>query len=321
MILSTQKNIFKTYALIIFLLTLIISYSCNTVTASEGIKNSKDINTLDDKPRNTSEELKKYWFDGNAEITSFNLKQARYGEIHEGTAVLIYVTEPFSKTANTKADYNKPDNVPVLKLNTSKKFTTGIYPYSMMNSTFFPFEGDNVSIKISSSIQEWCGMTYTEMKTEETDLTFNLHSYFEGASFQSKKIKKTILEDDLWSLIRLNPNELPIGKQTVIPSMFYLNSLHKDFKPYKANLSKIKNKETIQYTIEYPELSRKVIIDFEAEFPNKIIGWNETYESGYGKNKKTLTTEASRIKSLKVDYWAKKFNSNKHLRDSLGLPN
>ena len=38
----------------------------------------------------------KYWYDGKAEISSYKLKQGRYGEIHRGTASLIFVTEPFS---------------------------------------------------------------------------------------------------------------------------------------------------------------------------------------------------------------------------------
>ncbi|MDP7238046.1 MAG: hypothetical protein QGI34_15090, partial [Candidatus Latescibacteria bacterium] len=37
-----------------------------------------------------------YWYQGKAEITSYTLKQARYGEIHDGHVVLIFVTEDFS---------------------------------------------------------------------------------------------------------------------------------------------------------------------------------------------------------------------------------
>jgi len=32
-----------------------------------------------------------YWYTGEAELTSYELKQSRYGEIHEGHAVLIFV--------------------------------------------------------------------------------------------------------------------------------------------------------------------------------------------------------------------------------------
>ena len=311
---SLSKKHLLLFQFFSFFIFTTISYSCLTANATE---NSKS-NTTENTTRSVSEKAKKYWYDGTAEISSFKLKQARYGEIHEGTTTLVYVTEPFSKTSNTKADYANPNNTPVLKLNTTKKFTTGIYPYSMMTSTFFPFEGENQSVKISSSMQEWCGMSYLEMKND-TQLNFSLHSYFEGVSFNDKKITPTLLEDDLWSLIRLNPELLPLENHEVIPSMFYLTSLHKEIKAYKAILSKEKNGDVINYTIQYPELNRKVVINFETKFPNKIMGWTETYESGFGKSKKTLTTKATRLNSLKVDYWNKKTNKDKYLRDSLGL--
>ncbi len=310
------KNSFVVfYKPLSFLFLLNLIYSCINANASEDVKNN---NKLNKKERIVSNTVKKYWYDGNAEISSFHLKQIRYGELHEGTAVLVYVTEPFSKIRNTKADSKHSDNVSVLKLNTTKKFNTGIYPYSMMNSSFFPVEGSNNSLKITSSIQEWCGMTFLEMKNDK-DFNFNLSSYFEGASFKNKKIEKKLLEDDLWSLIRLNPELLPKGELQIIPSMFFLNSMHKKIKSYTANLTLKKESKITSYEISYPELNRKIIIRFKSEFPNKITGWSETYSSDYGANRKTLTTEAKLIKNLKVDYWNKNSNKDKHWRNKLGL--
>ena len=34
-----------------------------------------------------------YWYRGEAELNSYTLEQARYGEIHKGEAVLVFVTE------------------------------------------------------------------------------------------------------------------------------------------------------------------------------------------------------------------------------------
>ena len=45
-----------------------------------------------------------YWYQGKAEITSYTLEQARYGEIHSGHAVLVYVTEDFSRGKQVKLD-------------------------------------------------------------------------------------------------------------------------------------------------------------------------------------------------------------------------
>ena len=81
-----------------------------------------------------------YWHNHGAEITRFELEQSRYGEIHSGHAVLIFVTEPFLPEKQVKADYeaSRKKSIPVLKLNFIKKFNTGIYDYSMMKSVFTP---------------------------------------------------------------------------------------------------------------------------------------------------------------------------------------
>lgn len=42
-----------------------------------------------------NQQFKDYWYAGKAEITSYKLEQARYGELRDGKAVLVYVTEPF----------------------------------------------------------------------------------------------------------------------------------------------------------------------------------------------------------------------------------
>ena len=84
-----------------------------------------------------------YWYQGKAELTSYDLEQARYGEIHPGHAVLIFVTEDFSRSKHVKLDRPQSagdDAVKVLKLNFMKKFNTGIYPYSMMSSMFTPID-------------------------------------------------------------------------------------------------------------------------------------------------------------------------------------
>ena len=74
-------------------------------------------------------DFRQYWYQGKAELTRYNLEQARYGEIHKGESVLIFVTEPFLTDKQVKQE--RPQSGPavsVLKLNLTKKFFTGIYP-------------------------------------------------------------------------------------------------------------------------------------------------------------------------------------------------
>jgi hypothetical protein len=82
------------------------------------------------------EQFKQTWYAGKAEISSYSLEQARYGEIRNGEATLIFVTEDFSADKLVKLDEpaGATDKMRVLKMNMNKKFVTGIYPYSMMLS-------------------------------------------------------------------------------------------------------------------------------------------------------------------------------------------
>ena len=55
---------------------------------------------------------------------------------------------------------------------------TGIYPYSIMTSTFSPIINSKKAIKISFSAQEWCGNTFIQLNNRE-EFDVNFYSYFE----------------------------------------------------------------------------------------------------------------------------------------------
>ena len=260
-----------------------------------------------------------YWYNGQAEISSYTLQQARYGEIHKGSAVLLYVTEPFSIASNAKANRPTTTDPSVLKLNFEKKFTTGIYPYSIMTSTFLPVQQGEHSLKISSTSQEWCGHTYMELRNKK-QFEIQVASYFEGESKNKKLEFKHLLEDDLWSKIRINPAQLPVGKQQLIPSFAYLRLMHQPIKGYEVLIEQVDiGNGLIEYNLEFPDLERRVTIQYEANFPHRIKGWEETYPSGFGANKKMLTTKATLTKTIQVDYWNKNSVNDGSYRKQLGL--
>jgi hypothetical protein len=100
-----------------------------------------------------------YWYQGKAEITAYAVEQERYGEIRKAEQVNIFVTEDFSARKQVKLDDPAAagaDRVPVLKLNTVRRYHTGIYDYSMMQSVFTPVSGDK-TLKTTCSVQDWCG--------------------------------------------------------------------------------------------------------------------------------------------------------------------
>lgn len=210
---------------LLLFLTLTLLFITNTQTAKS-------------QPQpHQNEQFKDYWYAGKAEITSYKLNQARYGKTHDGYAVLIFVTEDFSKKKQVKLDYSskyKNDAVKVLKLNLVKKFNTGIYKYSIMESIFTPVNLNDYpnSLKLTSSMHEWCGHIFTQLNLGNNSYGVNQYSYFESDGDKSFTLPKIFLEDELWTRIRISPQSLPTGK--IIPSLLISRLKHKELKEVNA---------------------------------------------------------------------------------------
>ncbi len=306
---------FKPLCLIGLILLLTLS-SCKKTVSEVSELTEKTLPETETKVKKTplSEEFKAYWYAGDAEITSYQLEQARYGEIREGTAVLVFVTEDVLPEIQVKADTYNKNNTSVLKLNATKNFVTGIYPYSIMQSTFFPVSNDQHALKVSASIQEWCGHVYTQLNNRDT-FEITSHSYFQGEADQEFTLEKTWTENEVWTKLRIDPNSLPTGSFEMIPALEYLRLRHETIKAYSANAS-LKNG---LYTISYPDLNRSLKINFNTQFPFDILGWEETTLSGHGSTSKKLTTKATKLKTIKSAYWTKNNNADQELRETLKL--
>lgn len=276
---------------------------------------SKENNTKE--ARSLSQEFKDYWYSGKAEITSYHLKQERYGELREGTAVTVFVTEDFMPQKQVKTNRYSEKNIPVLKLNTTKKFHTGIYPYSIMTSAFNPVKNTDHAIKVSNSVQEWCGQVYMQINNREK-FEFTGHSYFESEGDQNLSFPKTWMEDELWNLIRIDPEDLPAGDLSIIPSLESLRMRHKDVRAYPAIASLKQGDSLTRYEIKYPGLERNLVIYFNSTFPFEIENWEET-NSGWGNTSERLKTSATRMKRIQSAYWRKNSNADEYLREELGL--
>ncbi len=268
-------------------------------------------------PRNISKEFKNYWYSGTAEITSYSLMQERYGEIREGTAVNIFVTEDFLPDAQVKANNASEENISVMKLNQMKNFNTGIYPYSIMTSTFSPIATKEHPLKITNSVQEWCGQVYMQLNNRE-NFEIESHSYFQGEADQKLSLPKTYLENELWNLIRINPEELPTGDVMIIPSFEYLRLRHKEIREHNAFASLKQGDSITIYTLNYPDLQRQLMLFFSSTFPYEIEKWEEVNAADQNDTLRLKTT-ATKLKRIKSDYWTKNRNENLNLRDSLQL--
>ncbi|MCB4808401.1 septum formation inhibitor Maf [Tamlana sp. 62-3] len=307
--LNKHQKLLSGCIFLLVILTACKSESENTAKLAAVINSKKTTDSVNNitKPKQPlSKDFKTYWYASEAEISSYKLQQYRYGQLREGTAVLVYVTEDFLPKKQVKADNYSKENTPVLKLNATKNFVTGIYPYSIMQSTFYPVANNKHALKVSASIQEWCGHVYTQLNNKD-DFEITTHSYFETEADNTTTLTKNILENELWVQLRVNPKLLPTGELQIIPSLETIRLQHFTLKAYKA-------KATLGsdwYKIDYPELNRTLTINFNAKFPFDIVSWEETVNNN--------ATKATKLKTIKTDYWNKKSIENESLRDSLLL--
>ena len=271
-----------------------------------------------------------YWYNHGAEITRFELEQGRYGEIHPGHAILIFVTEPFLPNIHVKADFesSRKKSIPVLKLNLIKRFNTGIYDYSMMKSVFTPIPTEkqqfSKTLKVSTTRQDWCGHVYLQYNLEVNHYKVKQYSYFEKEGDKTLMIPSVYLEDEIWTRIRIAPETLPLGEMEMVPGSFFTTLRTIELGAENAFAELINTKEgdrgdISQYTVTYPSLQRTLSICFNRNFPYDILSWSETYPSGSGEDAKVLITKAKRTHFVMTDYWSKNSVKDLELREELGL--
>jgi len=276
----------------------------------------------------TSAQFRDYWYNHGAEISRFDLHQMRYGEIHQGDAVTVFVTEKMNPAIQVKADNPGPEDIPILKLSAVRKFFTGIYPYSIMTSILSPVDLKKypLPLKISTSTQEWCGNVYTQMNLHDDEYRVRLQSYFEKEGDQDFKVKKYIPEDAVWNIIRIHPQDLPRGEFFMIPGTVYARLVHRPLAPQKATAAlapveekSLEGKPLVRYELNLPGEQRTLRIFFERDFPYRIHKWEESYPGLAGTPAKDLTTRAVRTHTIMDAYWLHHKNKDLKLLKKLGL--
>jgi hypothetical protein len=254
------------------------------------------------------------WGDGKAEIATYDLKFPRYGEVREGVAVAIFVTETFSDDLRVKADPGRhppSDEFPVLKLNLVQDFPTGLYDYNMMTSVFVALGGGKpagLPVKISFGSQEWCGHVYHQLIVDEREIREDLHSYFDGEADQQRRFKRPpdgFNEDVLYHWARgLAAPVLEAGESVMLPFLPSLQRArleHRRVDWTRATLSRAGNPRTITVpagTFDANAYTAAVengptwTFYVETEEPRRILRW----ETSDGQR-------AEMIASERTAYW------------------
>lgn len=246
-----------------------------------------------------------HWGDGQAELAGYDLVTPRYGAERRGTAVAIFVTEPFSETARVKSDSGHGDDVfQAMKLNLMQDFPTGVYDYHLMTSAFVALEPiggaaglpAGAPVKVSFSAQEWCGHVYQQALFRRDRVEQTLHSYFEGEADAESTLPARpggVSEDALllWARGLAYP-AVAAGESVTVPLLTGLERArlaHVDTRWEEAELSRSGTTreltvpagtfevEEARATIRGPGGERSWSFQVEAAPPHRIVAW-ETSE-------------------------------------------
>jgi hypothetical protein len=308
----------RTLALL-FALPVLFGQCQNPISHSDASPEHNSGTTVD-------QAFKDYWYSGKAELSRYKLQQSRYGEIREGNAVMVFVTEPFLTESQVKKEKETDEpSTTVLKLNKTKDFVTGIYDYHMMTSVFDPIDRENFDgpLKMTTSSQEWCGQSFMQLNQRGDGYEVEGRSYFQEEGDVDKKIEDVLLEDGIWTRIRMGPDKLPKGEHRVLPSGMDIRLMHLGMEAQKAELSKFEprkkdsiypGKKLAGYKVHYQDPERILRIFYETEFPHRIAGW----EILKGEEEK-LWVRAVRTHQIRSPYWKKNARKHRKLRQKLGL--
>jgi hypothetical protein len=268
-----------------------------------------------------------YWTLGKAEVSVYELSQNRYRENHPGQVVSVFVTEDFLTDKQVKNErYTHPNSTWILKNIQLKKFTTGVYDYSLFTSVFTPIDriAFPKTLKVTASSQEWCGTIFTQLNLQENGYRYQQNSYFEKEGDALNDVPQVFLEDEVYTVLRMGPTFLPTGDFEMLPALNFMQLKHLPNSPFAATAvieayteNEFKGAKLYQYRIRMPALKRELRIVFENKAPYKIVGWLDTFPSAF--DKKIRTTKAVLTQQKMLTYWGQNSLRDAALRKELGL--
>lgn len=283
-----------------------------------------------------------WWHDGKAELDGYRYTVTRYGQTRHGQAVLVYVTEPFSKSKNVKVDdaaRNPRDTFDVLKLNLVRDFQTGIYDYNTMTSLFVR-SADFEPVKVSFSSTEWCGNVYEELKLDPGLVSQRLSSYFEdeSASREERRPRGGVLEEELFVKLRgLNGEFLRPGESRTVPmlpSAFRRRLTHQPFRWSEARIERLPATRTIvvpagrfETRVYLVRLANGAEGTFfiESGYPHRMVRWEWKVAMATGKASPTAmwardaNDSGELTGSQRLEYWKLHGEGDERYLAKLGL--
>ncbi len=271
--------------------------------------------------RGASSEFWEHWGDGRAELSGYRVTLDRYGEPRHAELSLIYVTEPHDRRTWVKDDgAEAPNRVEVLKLIRSMRFLTGIYPYSVMATTFAPVDAWTEErfhpVRLNLDVQEWCGSVTHRVLPGAARLRSLRLSYFEDEGETRRDVElpeKTLYEDALLIQLRELDGAFHGGAEWegfLVRELWSLRTGHLPIEPVAARILRTEATRNgvpvIRFRLEAGTYWRTY--DIEQAPPRRVLGW----ETSTGERSEILGTE-------RLAYWTLNRPGDERYRNALGL--
>jgi hypothetical protein len=296
------------------LLALILA--CSACTGEKSPPPPPEVSVLPE-PVPPSAQFTAYWHQNKAELNAYDVEQERYGEMRTAEEIMVFVTEDFSQQLHVKLDDPSKagaDRVPVLKCNAIRRFVTGVYDYSLMLSVFTPVDASRhpQTLKITSSVQDWCGQSFIQLNATRKGFQGKRFSYFQTEADNEAALPVVLTEDELWNRLRINPASVDTGLIILVPGTWYLRLRHQALISHTATVSFGEEGDARLLRLQYRDLPRTLTIRFERAFPHRILGWEETDE---GK----ILSRGTLKKTILQPYWEQHAAADTPWRDTLQL--
>jgi hypothetical protein len=234
---------------------------------------------------------------------------------------LIYVTEPHDRRTWIKDDgVEAPNRVEVMKLIRSVHFLTGIYPYSVMASTFAPVDAWGSvrfqPVRVSLDVQEWCGSVSHRVWPAPGRLRSLRLSYFadEGETLIDRELPEgTLYEDALPIQLRELDGPFNGGDDWsgwLLPELWRLRASHGPMEPVQASITRSEGARdgvpVTHFLLEAGDYWRR--FDVETAAPRRVLGW----VASTGDTADLLSTD-------RLAYWSLNAPGEELFRERLGL--
>ncbi len=290
--------------------------------SSDGEPDPGEMAELPDEPRaGASSRFWNHWGDGKAELASYRGELARYGELRDASSVLVFVTEPHDRRTWVKDDaVDEAHRVEVMKLNRVAKFQTGIYPYTVMTSTFAPVADWGrrrfQPTKITLTAQEWCGHVFHGLWPGPDGFLFETRSYFPEQGDARERVEadgEVLYQDALPIQLRELDGEFNGGERwsgKLVPALWRGRKRHADPQPVEATIereeARLEETPVTRFTLSYEKT--EIVYDIARESPHRLLRWRHS--------------DGSHLRlqeSVRLPYWQLNEPGDESYRKKLGL--